>query len=69
MIVNNFDLKYYLDCFGRVDEVHFEGMVIMDKHSNDLCTFLSTVRYRVHFRRCEFDLKVENIPHRISHSK
>ena len=41
----------------------------MDEHLNDLCTFLSTVRDPVTIIRCEFDLKLEKIPHRISHSK
>ena len=42
-------------------------MVIMDEHSNDLYTFLSTVRDRIYITRCEFDLKL--VPHRISPSK
>ena len=42
---------------------------MMDEHSNDLYTFLSTVCDRVNIRRCKFDLKVDDIPHRISHSK
>ena len=49
--------------------MHFEEMVIMDEHLNDLCTFLSTVRDRVLLRRCELYLKLDKIPHRISHSK
>ena len=69
IIVNNFALKDYLYCFGRVEIVNFEDMIIMDEHFNDLCTFLSTVRCRVNITRCKFDLKLDEKPHRISHSK